>query len=99
MAELIICDKWYSDRKSDKANEARRIIETAAKLIKCSIRDNLKKQKETYLSSEEVSSNRIPETLRAFLLCLIKSDLKIESTGQCIAKNRFTQIADISYSV
>ena len=33
MAELIISDKWYSDRKSDKADEARRIIEAASKLI------------------------------------------------------------------
>ena len=53
MAELIISDKWYSDRKSDKADEASRIIETVAKLIKCSIRDDLNKQNETYPSSEE----------------------------------------------
>ena len=70
MAELIISDKWYSDRKSDKADEARRIIiETAAKLIRCSIRDDLNKQKETYPSSEEVSSKWISETLGAFLQC------------------------------
>ena len=86
MTELITSDKWYSDRKSNKADEARRIIETTAKLIKCSIRDDLNKQKKTYPSSEEVSSKRIPETLRAFLRCLIKSDLKIESFGHCIAK-------------
>ena len=34
-----------------------------------------------------MSSKRTPETLRAFLRSLIKSDLKIKSIGQCIAKS------------
>ena len=54
MAELIINNKWYPDRKSDQADEARKIIETTTKLIKCSIREDLNKQKETYLSFEAV---------------------------------------------
>ena len=54
MAELIINNKWYPDRKSDQADEARKIIETTTKLVKCSIREDLNKQKETYLSFEAV---------------------------------------------
>ena len=75
MAELIINNKWYPDRKSDQADEARKIIETTTKLIKCSIREDLNKQKETYLSFEAVKVDT--QNLRAFLQCLIKSDMKI----------------------
>ena len=53
MAELIKSDEWYSNGKSDKADEARRIIQKAAKLVKYSIRN--KQTKSTYLSSEKVS--------------------------------------------
>lgn len=54
MAELIINNKWYPNWKSDKADEAIQIIETTTKLIKCSIREHLNKQKETYLSFEAI---------------------------------------------
>ena len=93
MAELIKSEKWYSNGKSDKADEARRIIQKAAKLVKYSIRN--KQTKSTYLSSEKVSSKWIPETLRAFLWCLIKSDVKIERIVlQCIAKNETNESND-----
>lgn len=45
MAELIKSDKWYSFGKSDKVDEARRLIQKVAKLIKCSMRNNLSKEK------------------------------------------------------
>lgn len=61
MAELIINNKWYPDRKSDQADEARKIIETTTKLIKCSIRDDLKKQKEHIPLPRKCLQSRCPK--------------------------------------
>ena len=62
MAEFIISDNWFSDKKSDKADEARKIIETATKLIKCSIRDDLKKQKEHIPLPRKCLQSRCPKS-------------------------------------
>ena len=40
MASFIINEKWYSDRKRNIDDDARRIVKTAAKLIRASIREN-----------------------------------------------------------
>jgi len=39
MAQRLINDKWYAERETDVANESRRFVEAAAKLIKASIRE------------------------------------------------------------
>ena len=41
MASWIISDQWYNNKRSNTDDEAKRIVETAAKLIKSDIRDNL----------------------------------------------------------
>ena len=39
MVNYIVNDKWYESRKSDKTNEAERIVTTAAKVIMAEIRE------------------------------------------------------------
>lgn len=89
MAHRIVSDKWYNERKANVDDEAKRIIETAAKLIKSDIKQFLLSNCDpgAYPSIEEAEkANWIPDYLRLFLSLLIQSKLKVESIGQCVMK-------------
>jgi len=89
-AKAILQD-FYSHRKADPETEKKRIIETAAKLIKNDI-----KSVETYhdvypdcesLKSEEDAINFLPESLRVLLKGLLgvkNAGMKTASIGQAI---------------
>ena len=83
----------FCDKKSDKADEARRIIETATKLIKCSIRDDLKKQKEHIPLPRKCLQSRCPKPWELFSV-IWSSNLKYWAVH---SKNYFSQFADTSY--
>ena len=78
MASWIISDQWYNNKGSNTDDEAKRIVETAAKLIKSDIRDNLKWSTDTFPSKDDASKVCwIPDTLRHFLKQVIKSEVKV----------------------
>ena len=94
MAHRIVSDKWYEERKANVDDEAKRIIETAAKLVKNDIKQFLlsKCDSNAYPSIEEAeNANWIPDYLRFFLSFLIRSELKVESIGQCLMKAALPQ--------
>ena len=79
MAQCIINEKWYDERKKDVVEEKKRIITAAAKLIKAEIRE-MSCDTTVYPSVEEAqSTNWIPDGLRYFLSHFTSSDLKVES--------------------
>ena len=89
LASMIINDKWYEERHTDVKNEANRIIDTAAKLIKNRLRlaahKNEKYTMDTFPSVEDATKiGWIPNELRRFLGSMINSELKVESIGQCM---------------
>ena len=66
-------------------DEARRIVETAAKIIKNELKEFLQSECSTrcYPSTDDVRSiGWIPDHLRLFLSSFIRSELKVEAIGQ-----------------
>ena len=87
-ASYIINDKWYTDRRQTVADEAERIIKTAAKLILGDIRSaefdiNFYPPNEI-IESVERGKEWLPKYLRFFLQHLLKYPLRQVSIGQCI---------------
>lgn len=84
----LVNNKWYEDRKSSVDDEAKRIIEQAAKLIQGQIRakkfDNLNYPSYSEISDINMNKSWIPSYLRLFLETLITKDLKQASIGQAI---------------
>ena len=93
MASYIVSDTWYAERKEDINDEAKRIIKTAAKLVKNNIKESIISNTNsscTYPTTEDAEKiGWIPELLRYFLSLLINQRLKVESIGQCIMKGSF----------
>jgi hypothetical protein len=56
-ANMIINDAWYNERKTDKYDEARRIVKAAAKILKSEIRD-ASCRTEFYPSSEDIAKGK-----------------------------------------
>ena len=89
MTEFIVNDKWFSERKKDSHNKAKRIVVTAAELIlnnTCSAKFNC----EFYPTREDIEScekNKkwLPDYLKLFLENILKYHLKQASIGQAIA--------------
>ena len=48
MASWITSDQWYNNKRSSPDDEAKRVIEIAAKFIESDIRDNLKGSTDTF---------------------------------------------------
>ena len=75
MVKCIANDKWYESRKSDKINEAERII-TAAKIITAKIRelisDDLVYPTHDDIVLPEKQDSFSPSSLRKFLKVLIR---------------------------
>ena len=93
MTSYIVSDTWCAERKEDINDEAKRIIKTAAKLVKNNIKESIISNKNgscTYPTIEDAEKiGWLPELLRYFLSLLINQRLKVESIGQCIMKGSF----------
>ena len=93
MASYIVSDTWYAERKGNINDKAKRIIKTAAKLVKNNIEESFISNTNsscTYPTTEDVEKiGWVPELLRYFLSLLINQRLKVESIGQCIMKGSF----------
>ncbi|XP_069109699.1 uncharacterized protein [Argopecten irradians] len=92
-----ILNTFYKEPKTTNTEEEKRkIISTAAKLIKCDIKDIAsRKSTSTYPTAEEVSSNDsnvafVPDSLQLLLRTLFSEkdvDLKVASIGQAIMQS------------
>ena len=93
MASYIVSDTWCAERKEDINDEAKRMIKTAAKLVKNNIKESIISNTNsscTYPTTEDAEKiGWIPELLRYFLSLLINQRLKVESIGQCIMRGLF----------
>ena len=90
MANYIINEKWYTNRRDTVEDETERIVKTAARLIQAQIRET-EYSLASYPSNDEIkniNSNRkqIPQLLQSFLKTLIVSELKQISIGQSIVQ-------------
>ena len=89
-AKRLINDKWYSDRDSDITKESERIVETAAKLIKDSIReatyDTDFYPSDCDIQNKGLMSDWVPSLLKIFLSKLVCDDVKKISLGHCIVQ-------------
>ena len=88
IANYVINDTWYSDRKESTIDEAERIIATAAKLILGDIRatefDNTNYPNNENIENLEKGKEWLPRYLRLFMEKLINYPLKQVSIGQAI---------------
>jgi len=90
LASSIISSKWYSERKSTIDEESKRVMITAAKLIK----DHLNQQNNSlaeYPTLAEIADvNRLKARLPSLLLCLLQElisyEVKQVSTAGSIAQ-------------
>ena len=88
VAEFLINDMWYQNRKIDAQEESERIIRLAAKLIVSDIRAE-GFDKDFYPGNKTIASldenlNFLPKKLKLFMECCISQKLKQASIGQCI---------------
>ena len=91
MANFIINDKWHSEKKENIQEEAKRIVTTAAKIIKAQLREAECKS-DFYPTNKDISDIRqgrqwIPQHLQTLLNILVPSPLKQNSIGQCILQS------------
>ena len=88
MVDYLINDKWYLDRKNDNAQEADRIVLTAAKIILNDVRssefDNQWYPTNKILESCEKQKDWLPYYLRLMLESIIKYPIMQASIGQAI---------------
>ena len=84
MANFIINTK-FKEKAQDIKEESKRIVKTAANLIKAEIRER-SYNNEFYPTSGEIQSQWIPDSLRMFLSSFTNSIVKQESIGQSIVK-------------
>ena len=90
VANHIINDKWYKDRKSNVDDEAEHLVKTVAKIIKNEFNNFLQTDDSTkyYSSPGDVEKlGWVPKYLKLFLSLLIKCEFKAEAIGQCIMKS------------
>ena len=105
MAERIINDSWYAERKENATEDKYRIIEAAAKLIRAEIRE-MKFSKDVYPDDESIADPEeglkwIPKSLRMLLEPVIDSKQKQDTLGQCIvyAARHKTAILPVPFGV
>ena len=86
MADWIINDQWYKNKVQNAEDEAKRIIETAAKIIKNDLKEFLQSKGSGYPSIDDVKIGWIPDNLSLFFSSFIRSELEVETIGQCMMK-------------
>ena len=88
MANFIVNDKWYSERKKDTKEELERIVIAAAKIIRAEIRE-IEFDLKSYPTNEDIADvNKgkewIPHHLQTFLATIMHSEIKKNSIGHAI---------------
>ena len=89
-SKKILNDKWYADRNMDSAKESDRIITTAAKLIRASIRETVFCTE--YYPSNEVIGNLskvkewMPHSVQILMQNLFNNELKQIAIGHSIVQ-------------
>ena len=88
MAKYIINEQWYLGKKDNIADEAERIVVTAAKIVRDAIREK-QYNVHAYPTNEDIKNNDqgndwVPYYLQTFLKMLGLPELKQNSIGQCI---------------
>ena len=90
MASRIINDKWYSDRKQDPRMESERIMETAAKLLRASVRetdyDNETYRLNSVIRDRALAKQWMPPLLQTFLEHLFTDEVKQIAIGHSIVQ-------------
>ena len=87
-SDFILCDKWYTERKQDVADEKHRIVRTAARLIGEEIR-NMQCDLSTYPSSGDMTAAEcllVPPLLKTFIKTVVPSQIKQSAISQCIVQ-------------
>ena len=82
----ILSEKWYQEQRKENLNdESKRIVNTAAKLLRKSIR-NFDHSTNTYPSTDDIrnTENHVPELLKHFVNEMIRSPVKQNSIAQTI---------------
>ena len=91
LANHLVNEKWYTERKTNTAVEYKRIIQTAAKIILNDIRSQNYDTDyyPTIATIENIveSEHYVPETLKQFLYILVKKQLPRVSLPQAIISN------------
>jgi len=89
-AKRVINDKWYAEREHDMTKECERVVQTAAKLIKASIRETLFNTDDYPLTctmrNRELAKEWVPPLLQLFLQTLICDEVKQIALGHCIVQ-------------
>ena len=90
MANSIINDKWYSERKKDTEKEIERIVIAAAQIIREAIRES-NYDLNSYPTTEDIADvdkgkEWIPHHLQTFLKMIMQSELKQNSIGHAIVQ-------------
>ena len=88
MAEFIVNDKWYAERKKDTKEELERIVTAAAKIIREEIRESEFDLK-SYPTNEDIADvskgkEWIPRHLQTFLKTIVQTEIKQNSIGHAI---------------
>ena len=90
MANYIVNTKWYESRKEKIEDDSERIVATAAKLLKSSIRE-AHYEKDVYPTCDDIASIEagkrwMPALLNVFLDNLVSSDVKKIAIGNSIVQ-------------
>ena len=88
MANCIVNDKWYAERKKNMEEEVERIVLAAAKIIRAEIRES-KYDSNLYPTNEDIANVKkgrewVPHHLQTFLKTIVHSELKQNSIGHAI---------------
>lgn len=86
--ELLLHDKFFSDRNEGEGSEAERLVQKAAGLIMAEIRE-MESDRSVYPTQDDItceSSKFIPPLLLLFLKRLIRIPLKQSSIGQALVQ-------------
>ena len=86
LCNLIVSDKWRSDRDVDDSTQRQKIVKDAARLIAAEIRE-MTCSMDVYPTTDDISGinqELIPPLLQLFIESLIKSKLKQSSLAQAL---------------
>jgi hypothetical protein len=88
MATCVIHEKWYSDRRTEIADESVRVVVAAAKLIKAQIREMVcdmdKYPTNTQFDDVESAKKWVPTLLQAFMENVACDSVKQVALSHCI---------------
>ena len=82
---MILSDKWYAEKETDKDSVTEKIVKDAARLIASEIRQMAYTTSE-YPTVDEMSvcNDVLPPLLRLFIKSLVRSEVKQSSLGQAL---------------